>query len=93
MFSLLEAGGLLGLVNYFLNPHPQLLSSLVAHRFLLRARVFPRRAWFEDAASAKEVPHDCGVGIPTTRADGFADRTHCVAGSAFSARCYPTPAC
>src|SRR5688572_31045843 len=25
MFALLEAGGLLGLVNYFLNPHPRLL--------------------------------------------------------------------
>jgi hypothetical protein len=47
MCSLLEAGGLLGLVNYFLNPHPRLLISSLIYILFCALAFFPRRAWFE----------------------------------------------
>ena len=46
MFALLEAGGLLGLVNYFLNPHSRLLIWSLMYILLCALVFFPRRAWF-----------------------------------------------
>jgi hypothetical protein len=47
MFALLEGSGLLGLVNYFLNPHPQLLTATLAVVIACAVIFFPRRSWFD----------------------------------------------
>jgi hypothetical protein len=47
MFAMLEAGGLLGLVNYFLNPHPRLLMWTLLYIAFVTVFFFPRRAWFD----------------------------------------------
>ena len=47
MFALLEAGGLLGLVNYFLNPHARLLIWSLIYILFCALVFFPRRAWFQ----------------------------------------------
>ena len=47
MFALLEGGGLLGLVNYFLNPHPRLLIGSLIYILFCALVFFPRRGWFE----------------------------------------------
>jgi hypothetical protein len=47
MFALLEGGGLLGLVNYFLHPHPTLLLATLAYIIVTSVIFFPRRAWFD----------------------------------------------
>lgn len=47
MFALLEGSGLLGLVNYFLNPHPQLLIATLAMVIACAVIFFPRRSWFD----------------------------------------------
>ena len=47
MFAVLEAGGLLGLANYFLNPRPQLLIWSLIYILFAALVFFPRRGWFE----------------------------------------------
>jgi hypothetical protein len=47
MFALLEGAGLLGLLNYFVNPYPQLLVAVLVYIIACAIIFFPRRDWLE----------------------------------------------